>query len=217
MDFYKPPFHATMSKSFAWMYFTKSVNEEVAVYNKCKTSIKCRGWSTSGLIRHLKSKHEYIMQHDIEKSVVVPAKRSAVDDGASTSSSKKTTVQQKLTFFIRKDTREELVTKLATVDGFSINAITKSEFIRQSFSEKGFVLPKNSSDVMDLVHTQYFKVKDHIDSEIRSRVSTGSRFSLSLDEYTSLNNRRYLNIIVYKVGGSFWNLGMVKIASRKSR
>ena len=125
-----------MLESFAWMYFTKSVNEEVAV------CYKCRGWSTSGLIKHLKSKH------DIEKSVVVPAKRTAVDDSASTSSSKKTTVQQKLMFFIRKDTREELVTKLAAVDGFLINAITKSEFIGQSFSEKGFVLPKNPSDVM---------------------------------------------------------------------
>ena len=124
------------------------------------------------LIRRLKSKH------DIEKSVVVPAKRTAVDDRASTSSGKKTTVQQKLTFFIRKDTLEELVTKLPAVDGFSINAITKSEFIRQSFSEKGFVLPENPSDVMSLVHTQYFKVKDHIDSEIRSRGSAGSRFSL---------------------------------------
>ena len=136
-----------MSESFAWMYFTKSLNEEVAVCNKCKTFIKCRGWSTSWLIRHLKSKH------DIEKSVVVPAKCTAVDDGLSTSSSKNTTVQQKLTVFIRKDTREELVTKLAAVDGFSINAIIKSEFIRQSFSEKGFVLPKNPSDVMGLVHT----------------------------------------------------------------
>ena len=64
---------------------------------------------------------------------------------------------------------------------------------------------------MGLVHTQYFKVKDHIDSEIRSRVSAGSRFSVSLDEYTSVNSRRYLNIIVHKGGGSFWNLGLVKI------
>ena len=112
-------------------------------------------------------------------------------------------MQQKLTFFIRKDTREEQVTKLAAVDVFSINAITKSEFIRQSFSKKGFVLPKNPSGVIGLVHKQYFKVKDHIDSKIRSRVSAGSRFSLSLDEYTSLNNRRYLNIIVHKGGGSF--------------
>ena len=62
---------------------------------------------------------------------------------------------------------------------------------------------------MGLIHTQYFKVKDHIDSEIRSRVSAGLvRFSLSLDEYTSLNNQQYLNIIVHKGGGSFWNLGM---------
>ena len=121
MDFYNG--HATMSESFAWMYLTKSANDEVAVCNKCKTSIKCRGWSKSGLIRHLKSKH------DIEKSVVVPAKRTVGDDGGSTSSSKKTTVQQKLTFFIRKDTREEQVTKLAAVDGFLIYAITKRKRI----------------------------------------------------------------------------------------
>lgn len=204
---YIPPFHATMSESFAWMYFSKNVKEEVAVCNKCKIPIKCRGWSTSGLIRHLKNKH------GIDKSVVVPvtAKRPAVDDGVSSSSGKKNTVQQKLSFFIRKDTREELVTKLAAVDGFSINAITKSVFIRQSFTDKGLVLPKSPSDVMGLIHTQYCIVKDRIYSEIHSRVSAGSRFSLSLDEYTSLNNRRYLNINVHKSGGSFWNLGMVKI------
>ena len=64
---------------------------------------------------------------------------------------------------------------------------------------------------MGLVHTQYFKMKDHIDSEKRSTVSAGSRFSLSLHEYTSLNNRRYLKIIMHKGGGSFRNLGIVKI------
>ena len=50
------------------MYFTKNGNDEVAVCNKCKAFIKCKGWLTSGLIRHLKNKH------DIQKSVV-PAKR----------------------------------------------------------------------------------------------------------------------------------------------
>ena len=99
----------------------KIVKDEVAVCNKCKMSIKCRGWSTRGLIRHLKNKH------DIEKSPVVSAKRPAVDNIASISANTK---QQKLIFFIRKDTLEELVKKLTTVDGFSINAITKSEFIR---------------------------------------------------------------------------------------
>ena len=77
--------------------------------------------------------------------------------------------------------------------------------------KKDLFYQNHKTHVMGLVHTQYSKVKDHIDSEIRSRVSAGSRFSLSLDEYTSLNNRRYLNIIVHKGGGCFWNLGMVKI------
>ena len=117
---------------------------------------------------------------------------------------------------MRKDTREELVTKLATVDGFLINAITKSEFIREAFTDTGFVQRKNPSDVMGLIHTQYFKITDHIDVDLRSRVSTGSRFSLSLDECTSLNNRRYLNINVYKSAGSFFNSTIIIIYNSTS-
>ena len=70
----------------------KNVKEEVAVCNKCKISIQCRGLSTSGQIRNPKNKH------DIEKSAVVSAKRPAVDDVASTSANTK---QQISTFFIR--------------------------------------------------------------------------------------------------------------------
>ena len=39
--------------------------------------------------------------------------------------------------FVKQQAVEEIVSKLATVGGFSINAITKSEFIRKLFSEKG--------------------------------------------------------------------------------
>lgn len=64
---------------------------------------------------------------------------------------------------------------------------------------------------MDLIKLQYTHVKDTVCSEISSRLNAGSRFSLSLDEYTSLNNRRYLNINVHTNYGTFWNLGMVNI------
>ncbi len=46
--------------------------------------------------------------------------------------------------------------------------------------------------------------------EIAEKVKKGERFSISLDEYTSLRNRRYVNINLHALI-LFWNLGMVRI------
>ena len=41
--------------------------------------------------------------------------------------------------------------------------------------------------------------------------SKGERFNLTFDEWTSVNNRRYLNISVRTVGGILWNVGLVHV------
>ena len=48
---------AEHSKSFIWQYYDKNIQEESAKCKRCKAIIMCRGWSTSGLLRHLKNKH----------------------------------------------------------------------------------------------------------------------------------------------------------------
>ena len=40
--------------------------------------------------------------------------------------------------------------------------------------------------------------------------SNCEKFSLTLDEWTSMQNRRYLNINIHGIG-YFWNLGLVRI------
>ena len=47
--------------------------------------------------------------------------------------------------FIARPTLSEIILKLAAVDRFSFNQISKSEFIRQSTVVKGFNLFRNSS------------------------------------------------------------------------
>lgn len=42
---------------------------------------------------------------------------------------KRKSMQPKITSFMKKETMEEIVGKIAAVDGFSINDVTKSEFI----------------------------------------------------------------------------------------
>lgn len=41
--------------------------------------------------------------------------------------------------------------------------------------------------------------------------SEGKRFSLTFDEWISVNNRRYLNINFRSVGRILWNIGLVHV------
>ncbi|GFY34278.1 BED-type domain-containing protein [Trichonephila clavipes] len=112
----------------------------------------------------------------------------------------------------KKETLEEIVSKLVCVDGFTVNAITKSNFIRQSLHDKGYSFPPNPSDVMKLVYKQYNVIKARVTNEISSKLNAGLRRSLTLDEFTSLKNRRYLNINVHFNEGEIFILGMLRIS-----
>ena len=118
-----------ISGSKVWQYFYKEISSESATCKKCNVKIMCKGFSTSGILHHLKNAH---------KELDLDLKHSHENTGSETGN-----VQRKMTMFVKKQAVEEIVSKLATVDGFSINVITKSEFIRKSLSEKGMVLPKN--------------------------------------------------------------------------
>ena len=206
-------------KSFAWQYFVKSNEEESAKCSKCKKKILCKGWSTSGLVRHLKNIHN-IKSSDIVESELCQhpetsgLKRSLSSNEPSTSSGMHSK-QQKITYFIKKQqTREEMVANLVAVDRLSVNTITRSDFIRQSFLDKGFQLPKSPSAVMDLVYKQFELVTEDIRSEIQREIKNGKKFSVTLDEYSSLRNKRYLNVNVHSSNGKFWNLGMIGISGK---
>ncbi|GFT53265.1 BED-type domain-containing protein [Trichonephila clavipes] len=112
----------------------------------------------------------------------------------------------------KKETLEEIVSKLVCVDGFTVNAITKSNFIRKSSHDKGYSFPPNPSDVMKLVYKQYNVIKARVTNEISSKLNAGLRCSLTLEEFTSLKNRRYLNINVHFNEGEIFNLGMLRIS-----
>ena len=45
------------NQSIVWNYFTLNQTKEEAECNKCKNVIKCKGLSTSELLRHLEIKH----------------------------------------------------------------------------------------------------------------------------------------------------------------
>lgn len=182
-----------------WKLFDKEPNE-TARCKKCLQTLSCKGSSTSGMLRHMKNKHG------------VEFKPTASNDPANDKSSNlpgPMKQQSSMLKYVKRQSLSEIVARLAAVDGFSINAITKSDFIRQSITARGFSLPKSRTTVMKLICQYYDCDKIQTKNEIVSRINKGELISLTLDEWTSACNKRYINVNIHFGDGSFYNLGFL--------
>lgn len=110
-----------------------------------------------------------------------------------------------------QETIEEIVAKLIAKDGFTISGIARSEFIRQSIKKRSMTLPQQPSDVMNLVFKYYNTVKEQVVKSIQAMKLKNKKFTLSIDEWTSFNNRRYLNVHLYHDITKSINLGLIPV------
>ena len=97
--------------------------------------------------------------------------------------------QTTLTHFKKARSREEIISELVCKDGFAPNAICKSSFLHQFFQEKGMKLPKSPSTIMEIIQKYYILIKEQKVNEIKSLIQKGQRFSISLDEFTSMGKK----------------------------
>lgn len=68
----------------------------------------------------------------------------------------------KISAFFQKESIGEVLSKLAALDGFSFNALTKSTFIRSAMTEKGYDFPKNHKQAIKLVKYYFASVKTEL-------------------------------------------------------
>lgn len=203
------------SGSYVWNHFSKSrIKKDTAICNYCKKEILCKGSSTSGLTRHISSQHKD-KDHIIDSSI--STNQGTSTDSSNPSAPKIAKLQQSsiLKYADRKQL-SEIVARLATVDGFSINGIANSQFIRQSLVARGsdYALPIGNTNVMKLVHQQFELAKFEVTQRFKAMLNAGDRFSITLDEWTSRKNRGYLNVNVHFKDGDFVNLGLERIPGR---
>lgn len=134
-----------MENSIVWTFF-KNKSTENAVCSLCSKIISCKGRSTSGLLRHLKSLHKTAWEKEVrerEHQEELPLKI------------RKT--QPTLYSFQDKKDLCTTVAKLPSVDGFSIRSITRSEYIRKSMDRDGWNLPKAEWGVQQLIIKKAWK------------------------------------------------------------
>lgn len=187
--------------SEVWNHFKKDENSEKASCNYCSSKILCKGSSTSGLMRHLSAVHP-------EKITKRKENEANLEPGPSCSKMSK--LQPTILKYTKRQSLAEIVSRLCALDGFSISGVSKSSFIRESLNVRGFQLPKNKTSVMKLIHDYYDSAKLEIIKKIDS-YKKERLLSLTLDEWTSFKNRRYLNINIHYADGSYENLGLLRI------
>ena len=104
---------------------------------------------------------------------------------------------------------------MTACDGLSFNIFTTSSDLRKSLTALGHELPKSVVGIRDQVIKYGKQFRDEVTRNLRNAKSKGEYFSLTLDEWTSMQNKRYLNINIHG-NGLFWNLGLMRIKGKFS-
>lgn len=71
-------------------------------------------------------------------------------------------------------------------------------------------LPESPNTVREMMLQYHAEKKAEVVCQIRVMKAKGGKFSVSLDEWTSGANRRYMNVNLHTVG-KFWNLGLARV------
>lgn len=185
--------------SFVWRHFLLNKEKELAKCKFCHKELKAKGSSTKGLIEHLNRSHEEEVKKDKDEIEAEPPK-------------KKKTMENYFTK--REHSRQDLAKKvamLAALDGLSFHCISSSLTLNELFQKVGFKPPKSPNFVRELVFEHAKEIKKQVRKEIKSMKDQDARFSISIDEYTSIKNRRYMNLNVHCNGGFFFNLGAIRV------
>ena len=184
-----------------WEFATKRRNphtkELEGQCNRCNSIIKCSGNSTTTLKRHLQ-------QHGIKFDQA--GEPSTSKDGIQTEKRQKTVAD-----FFERESLKEIVSDMAT-DGVTIRAITRNKFIRKSITRDGHKLPANETDVMKLLHDDFEEKQKKMVDEIQAKVAKGIKFSMTVDEATTLRGRRYFGINIHeRDSNKTYKTGLVRI------
>ncbi len=112
----------------------------------------------------------------------------------------------------KSDSIEKVISRLAALDNISFKVIAESKDIQLGLvSQEYKSIPKNRQSVSCLVNAFAQNIIVGIKNETKTRLLQGERFSLTLDEYTSSRNRKYLGVTLHYNTGEYYCLGVVRI------
>ena len=190
-----------------WQHFLREKQGQSAKCKLCKTVLKTVGGSTKGLHEHLKRMHDLSVlkrQKNNEESDDPPAaaKRKGPTPGA----------MMKYMLDKSENSLQATIAHMTARDGLPFRPFVTSPDLRKCLMALGFShLPTSAESVKRMVMEHGGQVRSAVVTDMARKKAKGQRFSLTLDEWTSGRNRRYMNINIHEEGGNFWSLGLARV------
>lgn len=207
-------------KSSVWFYYLRATDGNSAKCKKCNKILKTAGSSTSSLWSHLRTKHSIDLK--VTPAVLVSdptpcsSQQNVIHDSQADISKPK---KQKMTDFYHKlNSVECVVSKMAALDGLPFKTFCTSEELRKLFLKSGYNLPSSPKTIKNMVIETNENLKSSTIQEIDNLKSNEVKFAVTLDEWTSNRNRRYMNVNIFsphfKDQTGFKNLGLARISTK---
>jgi hypothetical protein len=201
-------------------YFIRDIAKGTATCILCKATLKAAGGSTKSLHTHLQSKHKITLIKCSASTVELADGANTADEGkpliaGSGVSASGASVSKYLTLdnFVISKTNNSMaatVARMTACDGLPFCIFSTSRNLQRLMNTSGYTdLPKSAHSAQPLVLKHAVKIRSMTISELKLRLKQGRRFSLTFDEWTSLQNRRYMVVNVHDEGPHFWSLGLV--------
>lgn len=193
-------------KNSVWYYFLQGGESAKCIVATCNKIMKTVGGSTKGLHTHLSSKHKI----DLLRKQTVTSVHANIQTVQPSAKKMKIT-----SYFVDKQEASlaAVLSRMTARDGLPFSLFCTSSDIREGLRARGFFdLPKSANTVRSLVMGYSDRVRHAMISQMSQHLSKGKKLSLTFDEWTSLANKRYMNINAHGDNSQFWSLGLVRIS-----
>ncbi|XP_043210081.1 uncharacterized protein LOC122375011 [Amphibalanus amphitrite] len=205
---------AEFKGSAVWEHYLRSQDGHTAKCRLCKKVLKISGGSTKGLHVHLRSKHGGMSVAGPSRSGETPQNVSGEGQGESAKTTAPHLKGMKTLdcYYVSKtdDDLDAILARMCARDGIPFTVFCTSPDLRGLLAAKGYKnLPTHHNTIRRRVLKHCARLKCDVKAKLAEELSNGKRFSLTIDEYTSLKNRRYMSVTVH-CEGNMWGLGVAR-------
>lgn len=192
------------NQNSVWIHFLRGSKKLTAKCKICNEIVKTSGSTTTPQHTHLRTMHN-----------INVLKRDVMQDKVPESSSSKMVITN---YLVNKkdESLSAIVSRMCALDNMPFKVFCTSIDLRNLFLSRGardYVLPKSPNSIRKMVLEYAQQLRAKMMQDFINLKEDGTRFCLTLDEWTSSRNRCYLNVNVHgkKI---FWNLGLVRVEGR---
>lgn len=180
-----------------WRFFLRHITGGSGKCKTCDTILAITAGSTGAL-------HNHLHKHRADAAVDAFLDQKAV---------KRTHKQQqapeyKITeFLIEKEPFDKIVSRMAVMERIPFSRFEKSKDLRSYFHSRGYKLTHSGTQIREIIISYSNQERKEMSKNLRDMVNSGSLLSLTMDEWTSVANRRYANVNAH-INGEVFNLGL---------